>query len=430
MKKLPKNGAGAAFAKQLKIYYLSNERIPSRYANTVQQMKMCNAFAANHLEVQFVRPYFPDLANFLDDEIFSYYGVENRFKIITLPTLLYLSKPKIDRVHQHRQLIPFIGGASVHLMTRLFLWHQWLHKTFDTPTAIYARSVNMAYVFMKYRWSVFMKKKPVRLFIEVHSFEQHPFRYFKQLVRFSDGIIVVSRAIADELISRFSCPQQKILIAANGTDIEINARSLTDKAAARSKIGIGADAAHVVCYTGSHLPGKGVDVLVESARYLPADTRVLIVGGSAESLEQYQQYCQREGLTNVVMRGFVPPAEVVDYQLAADVLVLPNTDAGMDSQFTSPLKLFNYLATKRPIVASDLPVFREILQNNHNALLVEMKNPQALAQGILTVLKRPELAQKLAENAWHLAGQFTWHNRASKVIEFMQASYENSLLMN
>lgn len=418
-------------ARAPRIYYLSNERIPSRYANTMQQMKMCNAFAANHIEVLFVRPYFPEVAKLGAQQIFSHYGVDNRFKIITLPTLLYLSKPPIDQsAERRRPLIPFIGGASVRLMAQLFLWQQWFYQAFTMPTVFYARSVNMAYVFMNYRRSAIMRQKPVRLFIEVHSFEQNPFRYFKKLVRYSDGIIVVSQAIADELINRFGCPAHKILVAPNGTDIEMTAQSESDKTEARKKIGIPGQTAHVVCYTGSHLPGKGVEVLVESARYLPADTQVLLVGGSAESIEKYRRYCQQEGLKNVILHGFVPPSQIRDYQWAADVLVLPNTDVALDSQFTSPLKLFNYMATRRPIVASNLPVFREILQDHNNALLVTMNNPQALAQGIMTVLKTPELAQKLAENAWHLARQYTWQNRAKKVLEFMQSSFPKPFMAN
>ena len=89
----------------------------------------------------------------------------------------------------------------------------------------------------------------------------------------------------------------------------------------------------------------------------------------------------------------------------------------------SPLKLFEYMASKRPIVASDLPSIREIL-NEESAILVEPGNPKALAEGIKKVLQDEELAKKLAENAHRDVQQYSWEKRAEKILEFMGGMHD------
>ena len=108
---------------------------------------------------------------------------------------------------------------------------------------------------------------------------------------------------------------------------------------------------------------------------------------------------------------------VPKYLAASDVLVLPNSEKGL-SEFTSPLKLFEYMAAKRPIVASDLPSLREILSES-NAVMVRPDDPAALAEGIQKVLEDEELAKKLAGNAYIDVQQYSWDKRAMRILEFV-----------
>ncbi len=83
----------------------------------------------------------------------------------------------------------------------------------------------------------------------------------------------------------------------------------------------------------------------------------------------------------------------------------------------SPLKLFDYMAAGRPIIASDLPVFRTILEHGRNAWLVEPDSGEALATGIQQVLHDPELAARLTEQAAQDIRQYTWEKRARTILE-------------
>ena len=110
------------------------------------------------------------------------------------------------------------------------------------------------------------------------------------------------------------------------------------------------------------------------------------------------------------------------YQAAADVLVLPNTaQAAISREHTSPLKLFEYMAAGRPIVASDLPSLREVLRHGDNAWLMQPDDPAALAQGIQHLLAEPALAARLAAQAQEEVQAYTWEQRAANILRFVGA---------
>ena len=126
-------------------------------------------------------------------------------------------------------------------------------------------------------------------------------------------------------------------------------------------------------------------------------------------------------LANVVFAGHVAPERVPLYQAAADVLVLPNTaQATISREHTSPLKLFEYMAAGRPIVASDLPSLREVLRHGDNAWLVQPDDPAALAQGIQHLLAEPTLAARLAAQAQEEVQAYTWEQRAERILSFVE----------
>ena len=109
-------------------------------------------------------------------------------------------------------------------------------------------------------------------------------------------------------------------------------------------------------------------------------------------------------------------------QRAADVLVLPNRrDGGQSEYFTSPMKMFEYMASGTPLVASNLPSLREVLSET-NAFLVEPDSASALAAGIREVLSRPEQAQSRALQAHHDVAKYSWHQRAQGIIKFISSS--------
>jgi len=114
----------------------------------------------------------------------------------------------------------------------------------------------------------------------------------------------------------------------------------------------------------------------------------------------------------ITFTGLLAPPEVPARLAEADVLVLPNPRSAISNAFTSPLKLFEYMGSGRPIVASDLPSLREVLRDGENALLVEPGNPQALVAAIDRIKKDAALGGRLAGQALQDVQAFTWARRA------------------
>ena len=139
----------------------------------------------------------------------------------------------------------------------------------------------------------------------------------------------------------------------------------------------------------------------------------MVGGDSSEKIEIKSRY----PTADIIITGRRSHGQVPVYLKAADALILPNKKGNQTSAYyTSPLKLFEYMASQRPIVASDLPSIREVL-NETNAVMVEPDNPEALAAGIKLVLEDSRLADKLARQALVDASNYTWQKRAEKILE-------------
>jgi glycosyltransferase involved in cell wall biosynthesis len=180
-------------------------------------------------------------------------------------------------------------------------------------------------------------------------------------------------------------------------------------------------ATRTVVYAGQLYRWKGVDTLLEAMAKLP-EARLIVLGGRGSPDDADLIACQQRagalGIADRVdFRGFVPHAEVRPTIAGAGAAVLPLPDNLMARYFTSPLKLFDYMAAGAPIVASDLPTVQEILTDGDNALLVPPEDPDALAAAIRRLLVNPGLADRLRRTAYEQVQAFTWDARAARIIE-------------
>jgi glycosyltransferase involved in cell wall biosynthesis len=227
----------------------------------------------------------------------------------------------------------------------------------------------------------------------------------------ADGYVTITSALANALTSRFG-ERSRIAVVPDGAHAAEYAVVPSANAAADKPFTIG--------YAGHLYPWKGVDLVIEAVAALP-DTRGLIVGGHEKEpdLARVKAFAAQLNCSlRVTFTGLIPPAAVAARLRDADVLTLPNPASAISSEFTSPLKLFEYMAAGRPIVASDLPSLREVLRHEQNALLVEPGNPQALVAAIARIKDDPELGRRLAAQAVQDVRAFTWARRAERLEAF------------
>ncbi len=176
-----------------------------------------------------------------------------------------------------------------------------------------------------------------------------------------------------------------------------------------------------IVYAGQLYPWKGTGTLVEAMVHLP-EGELHLVGGEGEKISQLREKARRLGVEGRIMfHGQVSPLEVRTHLSRAAVAVLPLTNDLISACFTSPLKLFEYMAAGIPIVASDLPSVREILTGGEDALLVPPADPAALAQAIRRIFREPGLGERLAVQARRKAAQYTWDRRAERLMQFIRS---------
>ena len=244
-----------------------------------------------------------------------------------------------------------------------------------------------------------------------------------QVWRNADGYVTITSGLAEELTTRFGT---RTAIAVIPDGARIADRDGTRSAAERvhgTPISrdrgpeIVEDRRPVIVYAGHLYAWKGVDVLLEALREL-GDVRGLIVGGYEKEpdLARLREQAARLGIADrVTFTGLVAPPAVAGHLRAGSVLVLPNPASAISTRFTSPLKLFEYMAAGRPIVASDLPSIREVLRHEQNALLVEPGDAAALAAGVRRLLDDRPLADRLAQAAVTDVASYSWDRRAERL---------------
>jgi glycosyltransferase involved in cell wall biosynthesis len=185
--------------------------------------------------------------------------------------------------------------------------------------------------------------------------------------------------------------------------------------------------AFVVGYVGRlHTMGipKGVDCLIDAiARLADPAVHLCVVGGPVEHVAALRSLWSERGLspTGFHAVGEVPPAAVPTYLAAFDVGAMPFPSNEHFAYYASPLKLFEYLAAGRAIVASALPSLSEVVKHGETALLVAPDDAGALASAIARLRDDPPLRERLEVAARGLATGFAWKVRAARVLAALSA---------
>src|SRR3989344_5400267 len=196
-------------------------------------------------------------------------------------------------------------------------------------------------------------------FYELHVFPTRKLFLFRTLFRRMRGIISINHYMAKELVHTFAIPTERIMVAPCGVTVEELDIALS-RDEARAILELPRDC-KIALYCGHLYSWKGAATFADVAKLLP-DVQVLFVGGTFADVEKFRSNYSE--MPNVRFVGHVPHTKVAMWQKAADVLVLPNTAKKKISKYyTSPMKLFEYMAAGRPIVASRLPSIEEIVSD-------------------------------------------------------------------
>lgn len=367
-------------SKRMKIIYIANMRLPTEKAHGAQIIKMCEAFANLGHKVSLVVPW---RFNAIKDNPFAYYGVRNNFEIVKMFS--------IDLV--------WLGRIGFLIHSMVFSVMSMVYLLFKKADIIYSRDELPLYHVSFFKNNIFWETHTGRLNFLV-----------KSMVKRCRGVIAISQGLKSFYIDN-GLKSENVLVAHDGISEDIF-NNKYDKSIERKRLSLPLDKT-IIMYIGSLGGWKGDRTLLEASKIMPKGAEVVVIGGDTHQVEKLKkEYLQ------VIFLGAMPYRDIARNQAAADILVLPNSGKDKVSvNFTSPLKLFAYMASGRPIVSSNLPSVREIL-NENNAIFFEPDNPASLAREVEAVLRDRVFSDKISKQASEDVKGYTWLKRAEKIIEF------------
>ena len=167
-----------------------------------------------------------------------------------------------------------------------------------------------------------------------------------------------------------------------------------------------------------------MNTLKELAQRFP-QVQFIWVGGKEDVVLRWKEMLEKEGIQNILLPGFVDNAILPLYQMAADILLMPygkmvaGSSGGNIAEVSSPMKMFEYMASGRVILTSDIPVLREVL-NENNAAFYTPENTDDLAEKFTALMNDESLRKKLSDQALLDVRQYSWQERMKKIIHSLE----------
>jgi glycosyltransferase involved in cell wall biosynthesis len=364
----------------VRIAYVSNSVLPSRAANTVQVLKMCDALASRGHDLRlFLRT---------KGQPVEWRGVLQAYK---LTGGFEVDWVKDRALRGWRHVYGFLAARRAHT------WGADLVYSRLIPACFAAAALGRPVIFEGHkpplgRTDLWMLKRLI------HS---------GRLLR----VVVISEALRREYLRVYPSLQSRILVAPDGADSPPK----------RMRPLAPPDQPQSVGYAGHLYPGKGMELILAIASMAPW-ARFHVIGGTEADIERWRPAAGE--LYNVIFEGYLPHSDVIERLTSFDVLIAPylrrvadegRTDIG---QWMSPLKLFEYMAAGRPILCSNLPVLAEVVRHQEEALLCDPDDADAWVAGLRRLRDDPSLGETIGRKAHAaLLQKYTWSRRADCVLE-------------
>ena len=377
----------------MKILYISQSEIPSESANSIHVMKMCCSLSKiKNTEVDLF--CLNSSSNNLDiKNVYNFYLVEKNFNILRLSV--------------------FNFWLFREIQTLFYIIFCLLKKNYDL---IYSRSIHLSW---------FLGFFGIRTILEIHSPPSKKTIFFlKDLLKKNKvkKFIVINNALKNYFINNYSLNKSlKIEVCPDASDkLYIDKKKIKKFYIKKNSVG----------YLGHLYQGRGIDLIIKLAQNLPLNN-FYIVGGNKAHLETWKRQVKSK---NIFFLGFKDQSECNILRKKFDYLIAPyqrkvyvhgsifqetkKNKTLETSKWMSPLKLFEYMSSKKPIISSDLKSIKEILTHNHDAILCDPDNFQEWIRAIERLNNNKDLVSRISQNAYKsFLLKFTWDIRALNIIK-------------
>ncbi|MCY4466182.1 MAG: glycosyltransferase family 4 protein [Chloroflexi bacterium] len=389
-----------------KLLYISLMRLPTEKAHGSQIMQNCEAFAEAGCQVTLwvARRWNTREMRKIGDP-YDWYGVQPSFRIRRVPCIdlfpLFPAESAASRIAFYVQALSYALVCALMLL-------------FSRADIYYSRDEILV-------WLLGWLKPQRNIAYEAHLFPPagRGAAWQQRATSSAGSVIAITESLRRDLIANRRASPQRSITAHDGIR---RARyvDLPPQSTARQAIGWD-EKAFIVGYVGRlQMIGmdKGVASLVEALAAVPG-AHLALVGGPEEMAESLRERWIGLGLPrqHFLYTGQVPPAAVPQYLRAFDVCAMPHPATAQFANYTSPLKLFEYMAAGRAIVASDLASWADVLNQEETALLPPPGDTEAWSNAIMRLCDNLALRRRLGAAAREKAlAHYSWDARAARIL--------------
>ncbi|MGH1440777.1 MAG: glycosyltransferase family 4 protein [Cellvibrionaceae bacterium] len=387
----------------MRVFYISPSVIPSRAANSIHVVNMCEAFTQHDCEVTlFVRSMNKDKSKckcILND----FYGVDNK-KINV--------EPYASNVSRGAELVIAFKAFGAFLKEKI----KGSEPNYIVSRNLYA-AVLIALLFRK------------RLVYETHAPEKGLRKILQKHVVQSDRVcvVVISQALKSIITEMYDLPDSTIMVLHDAARAGKIAIDEDEKKILQEKF-LGEEVElpkyeKIVGYFGHLYSGRGIDI-IEGLAVINKNFAFIVYGGNDKEITDFRK---NNSSSNLFFMGHISPERVQTAMSMMDVLLMPYQKSvsvgvkGVDTaQWMSPMKMFEYMSTGVPIISSDLPVLREVLTHGENALLAKADSVEEWSSALQQIYVSKSLEKKLGRSAFReYQDKYTWKKRVEIMMSFL-----------
>jgi glycosyltransferase involved in cell wall biosynthesis len=392
----------------MKVVLVAGNSMPTQKAHGVHVAKQCEAFAAAGADAELWYPTPRGIPASTPRDVFEFYGIaDGSFAVrqFGVPDVMRLEQP-LGRLFPYLfALYSQVLGARVAPLARR--GNADLYFTTDVDVAFWLTLTGAPTM-----W-------------ECHRVPRRLGRYeLRRILRSSSlhGVVPLTTIASEELVA-LGMREERALVMGEGVDLAAY-EALPAPHLCRARLGLPVDRP-IVAYVGrfrTYNQEKGIPELVRAMASVPVvggNAPLLVcVGGPMDGVPAYRREAQAAGTPEDRLHFVdrVPSREVPYWIRAADVAVMPFPASDHSARYMSPMKVFEYMAAGAPIVATDLPAVRDVLEHDRNAWLVPPGDVDALGRGIGELLLDAERARRLDVEP------YDWTMRAHRLLAFAGAA--------
>jgi len=355
--------------KNTPLYYVAELILPSKSAYSIHVLKMCEAFSKLGFNINLL------IINHKNkNQIFKSYNIKNKFQISSI-----LNK-----------------SIKLNFVSRIIFSLKILLDNSDKNSIFISRSIVFALIA-----SLFKKKVIIELHHEITGFSKIFYFLLKNLELINNlNYIFLNKG----LNKIYKIDFKKSIILDDAVKIE----DFKLKKSIKYK--------KTCVYIGSFFEGKGIEQILRLA-LLNKNINFHLYGD-----KQFLKISKK--IKNVKIFNFINYNKIPETLSKYEIALMPYQKRvkGRSSiwleKYMSPLKMFDYLAARMIIIASNLEVYKHILKNNYNAVLVKVNDDKLWSQKIQKLFKHNGKKNRLINNAYKTAEKYTWEKRCKKIINF------------